>query len=642
MSDRMAGPDVDRLTFIASADLSLDGSMVAYTTLTPTDGDDEVSLWLVGLDAAGEAQRIDVDGAPAGVRWSPDGTEVAVVATVDDRRQVVLVDVATGGARQLTTFPSGILGSPAWSPDGATIAVGVVQAVRADRTEPYAVERLPWQIDGMGEVADVLADIHLVDRAGGAARALTGGPSIDLDPRWSADGQALLFVRTNEARDLEPMDRHVVVDLEGREAAVPWPGGMFAAGCFTPTGDVISTAYRQADQPRGTAPDLWVMRPDGEVENRSAGLDAHLAGSVLAHSPTGILSPGRFVGLHDGDALLTELVGGEQRIVRVAIEGRQERTTVLGGPMANNPLTVRGDSLLYASSSMNEPADLHLLDLHTGHRTRVTAVNAGRLPAPLEVTELSVISADGTAIEAWFLTEAGAERPAPTVLLIHGGPFAAYGHAFDVDAQHLARAGYGVLMANPRGSLGYGSAFGTATRGAWGQRDHEDLVAVVDHAIEAGLVDGERLGVHGLSYGGYMTAWLVTHSDRFRAAVAENPLIDFRSMRGTSDIGITFTNDVLGGSLAEVPDRYVECSPLTYAHRCTTPTRLIVGESDHRCPPSQAEQFHSALRETGCPTDMVRLPGASHGGSSYGRPAVRRAKHRALIEWLDRYLGAGS
>ena len=446
-------------------------------------------------------------------------------------------------------------------------------------------------------------------------------------------------MRSHEPDDLEPMDRHVVVDLHGNLTAVDWVGGMYAAGAITTDGRIVSTCFRQTDRVRGSASDLYVTERDGSTHNRTEGLDQHVGASLLAKIPTAITSGSRWIGIDGDDAIVPVLVGGALQVRRIALSGDVHVGTVLEGERGCNPIAMSNGKLLYASSTATQLPDLFLHDLATGDDQRLTDLNPDRPLGDVQVEALPVKSPDGTPVDAWFVHPPTGESPHPTVLLVHGGPFAAYGHAPNLNAQAMAHAGYGVLMSNPRGSVGYGSAFGTATRGDWGHLDFQDLMAVVDAAVEAGLADPDRLGVCGNSYGGYMTTWSVTHTDRFRAAVAENPVIDLRSFRGTSDIGITFTNDVMAGPLGEVPARYLDRSPLTHVHRCSTPTRLVVSESDRRVPPFQAEMFHSALREIGCPTDMVRLPGASHAGSTFGSPAVRRGQEEALLEWMDRYLG---
>lgn len=625
------------LEFLLDADLSHDASRVVFTTRSTSAGDDEISLFVADVDDPSSARRVDLDGDPASPTWSPDGSTVAVTASVDGTRQLLLVDPGTGSTRALTDLEHGVRGSVAWSPDGARLAAAAVRSRRLDRDTPYRVDRVPWRADGAGEVGDLLCDVITVDVAGGAVTRLTDGPTIDVDPRWSPDGRSLLFVRSHDPDDLGPMDRHVVVGPDG-ETDINWPGGMAAAGTFADDDHIVSICFRQADRHRGSAVDVFVTALDGTTHNRTEGLDLQVGASILGDIPTGITDGGRWVGIHDGDAIVPILVGGELRTARVALTGDQRVDTILGGPRSCNPIAVRSGTLLYTASDPNTLPDLHLLDLDTGDDRPVTDLDDRHGIPPLRIDALDVRSPDGTAVEAWYVHPATGDGPHPTVLLIHGGPFAAYGHVMVLNAQHLARSGIGVVMSNPRSSLGYGTAFGTATRGAWGTLDFVDLMAVVDAAVDAGLADAGRLGVCGSSYGGFMTSWIVGHTTRFRAAVAQNPVVDFRSFRGASDIGITFTDDVVGGSPLEVPDAYVERSPITHIHQCITPTRVIASEADRRVPPFQAEMLHSALREAGCPTDMIRLPGASHSGSSLGTPAVRRAEDDAIVEWMTTYL----
>lgn len=629
------------LEFVLDADLAPDARRVVYTTRRTSAADDTISAWVVAVGDPDGRRELPVDGDPAAPSWSPDGSVVVMTTTVGDTRQLTLVDPEAGTARVLTDFEHGVTGAPAWAPDGSRVAVAVIRGRRLDRDAPYRVDRVPWRLDGLGEVGDLLSDIVAVDVATGAADPLTDGETIDVDPRWSPDGGSVLFVRSHEADDLGPMDHHVVVGPDG-ETPVAWPGGMAAAGAFADDGHVVSICFRQADRPRGSSVDVYRSGLDGSSDNRTAGLDLGIGASLLAEIPSGIADGGRWVGIHEGDAVVPVLVGGSVQVARVALDGPQRVDFVLDGPRSANPLAIRSGRLLYATSDPNRLPELVVHDLVTGAEQAVTAIGRSVGLRPLKVDRLEAPSPDGTPVEAWFLHPETGEAPHPTVLLIHGGPFAAYGEAMNLNAQHLARAGIGVVLSNPRASLGYGTSFGTATRGAWGTLDQEDLLAVIDAVVGAGLADPDRLGVCGNSYGGYMTSWLIGHTGRFKAAVAQNPVVDFRSFRGASDIGITFTDDVLGGSPVEVPDAYVERSPVTHIHRCVTPTRLIVSEADRRVPPFQGEMLYAALCEAGVPTDMVRLPGASHSGSSGGRPAVRRAEDDAIVEWMVRYLRAGS
>ena len=228
--------------------------------------------------------------------------------------------------------------------------------------------------------------------------------------------------------------------------------------------------------------------------------------------------------------------------------------------------------------------------------------------------------------------------PYPTVLHIHGGPHSIYGHSFHFDFLTLAGAGYAVLFVNHRGSTGYGDAFAVGAKGSWGDLDFKDLMAGVDYAVELGLADPDRLGCCGVSGGGNLSCWIVGQTDRFKAAVPENPVTNFVSLYGTSDIGLFFVAEEMGGKPHEIPEVYTRCSPITFAHNCKTPTLLIVCEHDHRCPPEQAEQFYSVLKASGCTVEMLRLPDSFHGGGTSGPLPARRAHAEALHAWMDRYV----
>jgi dipeptidyl aminopeptidase/acylaminoacyl peptidase len=241
-------------------------------------------------------------------------------------------------------------------------------------------------------------------------------------------------------------------------------------------------------------------------------------------------------------------------------------------------------------------------------------------------------------LEGWFLEPAAGTPPYPTVLYVHGGPHAGFGHVFSGDQQLLAGAGFGVLIVNQHGSTGYGAAFATSIIGDWGNRDYLDLMAGVDHAIELGLADPDRLGVCGLSGGGNLTCWIVGHTDRFKAAVPENPVTNWLSMYGVSDLGLFFVAAEMGGRADEKAGEYLRASPITYAHRCRTPTLLVQAEGDYRCPAEQSEQFYSVLKAHGCVVEMLRMPAVGHVGSIQGPPAIRRAQNEALLDWMKRYV----
>jgi dipeptidyl aminopeptidase/acylaminoacyl peptidase len=222
-------------------------------------------------------------------------------------------------------------------------------------------------------------------------------------------------------------------------------------------------------------------------------------------------------------------------------------------------------------------------------------------------------------------------------MFIHGGPFLATGHAFRFDFHLLAANGYSVLLANFRGSAGYGESFVHGIMNDWGARGFPDHMAAVDAAISRGLSDPARLGVWGPSHGGFATAWIVGHTTRFRAAVAESAVTNFSTLYYLCDAPDLFIR-TLGGRPDEIPDVYRSRSPLTYAGRCRTPTLLLHGEEDLRCPIAEAEQFYRALHDVGCKTELVLIPGMSHMGDSTGPLSARVGQNEALLEWFERHL----
>ncbi|PZN07416.1 MAG: peptidase S9 family protein, partial [Bacillota bacterium] len=277
--------------------------------------------------------------------------------------------------------------------------------------------------------------------------------------------------------------------------------------------------------------------------------------------------------------------------------------------------------------------------------TRLSVANE-RLLADVEVVEPETFTfqSDGKLLDGWLLRPVGFEpgKKYPAILHIHGGPMFMYGYAFCHELQLLAARGYAVFFTNPRGSQGYGQEFCTAIRGDWGNRDYRDLMACVDAVLERfDFIDPERLGVAGSSYGGYMTNWIVTHTDRFRAAVTMDCIANGYSFFGTSDLGY---DDLFGLGVPpwEDPLRYLEMSPLHHIARCKTPLLIMHSEMDLRCPIEQAEQLYTALKVRGVPTEFVRFPGESHGLSLGGKPWHRVYRLDRIVEWFDRYLQPAS
>jgi dipeptidyl aminopeptidase/acylaminoacyl peptidase len=297
-------------------------------------------------------------------------------------------------------------------------------------------------------------------------------------------------------------------------------------------------------------------------------------------------------------------------------------------------VAVAGDPLhpgdVYGIELTGAPAELR----------RLTDAN-GSLLAELELAapeEVVAPSGDGE-VHGWLLRpKSGA--PAPLVLYIHGGPHTQYGWSMLHEFQLLAARGYAVLYTNPHGSRGYGQAHVEAIRSDWGGADYRDLMAAVDHAVTLPGIDPERLGVTGGSYGGYMTNWIVGHTDRFRCGITQRSVVNLHSMGGTCDFNFS-ESPYFGGNTWSEPERFLAQSPLSYAGNVRTPLLILHSEGDLRCPIEQAEQLFAALRRQGKEVELVRYPReANHGLSRCGPPDLRRDRLERILGWLDRWLRA--
>lgn len=641
---RVKPSDLFKLRFLLDAQLSPDGETVSFV-VSHVDAEKEeeyATIWLLSLETGESRQLTSGLAKDTNPQWSPDGKQIAFLSTRGEKPQIYLIPVDGGEARALTAMEQGIGGGPVWSPDGNQIVFPAGPAVEPpDPKKPYRVARHTYRFDAVGYLANVVQDIYVIPAEGGDPRQLTDDDCQNGMPVWSPDGREILFTAAMfpDSHRLYPALKVVDLDGEVRELVGDW--GYAISAAWMPDGKQVVFVGGPIDRPIGSQDDLWMIDLQGEgPECRTAGLKLQVGGGLQPDMPAFRAFPSILVSKDGRWAYVQVQDGGTVQIYRVALSGPESWAPVVKGERACIPLDMDDGHLLFAVSTLDNPLDLFLADVDGSNERQLTHLNADLLkeldlPA---VEHLSFPGSDGVQVEGWIMKPAIGEAPYPTVLYIHGGPHSAFGHMFSFDFQMLAGAGYSVLFINQRASTGYGDGFSTKIIGDWGNLDCKDLMAGVDFAIEKDIADPDRLGCCGISGGGNLTCWIVGQTDRFKAAVPENPVTNWVSFYGVSDIGPSFAVREMGGLPHEIPEVYRRCSPITYAHRCTTPTLLVQGEHDYRCPTEQSEQFYAVLKASGCIVEMLRLPNSPHTGSITGPPILRRAQNEALLGWMNRYV----
>ena len=638
MSQPITPDAIFELTEASSPSLSADSRLLAYVEAAVDRGSGAVRSGIMLMASPdGEARAFTPgpsDGAP---RLSPDGEAIAFTRLdAKGRKQVWVIPVAGGEPRQVTTLPGGA-SEHAWSPDSRHIAfVSDVSPAEPDLDQgPRVTEvhRIRYRADGEGWRGDAFRHVFVVNVGGGETRQLTDGEGDDRSPAWSPDGRRIALVADRRAdRDMTHFTDAWVVSKDGGEPDV-WSEGMYVVGAVAWSPDGESLAVIGDDDPEMWDPRQWklyVLETDRPPRALTDGA------TVPTLPATGLRWTDDRRILFLGDSK------GESFVCEVPAAGAAVRYIAGGGvKMEGMTLDAQAATAVVSVIPTDSAGNLSRVDLGTGATTQVTSYNEDYFTNhPAAAMEKFTISRAGFEVESRLLLppDFDPSRRYPLVLDIHGGPQGRFSDSFDLDQQVLATAGYLVLGVNPRGSSSYGHDFTRAVHQDWGGEDYRDIMAAVDEVCSRDYVDETRLGVGGYSYGGYMSAWIVGHETRFKAAVVGAPCINLVSLYGTSDIGVSFGEAQLGGPASENLEAQMERSPLTYVSNVETPVLLLHGEADATCPIGQSEEYFVALKRLGKTVEFVRFPGCAHSFRRAGDPRMRREYLDRAKGWFDRYL----
>jgi len=650
--------DIEALVSVGRPVVSSDAAFAIFATSRPDLTADRGvgQLWRVALPD-GSPRRLTRGAADRSPRLSPDDASVAFLRP-DPRGRAQVFVVAAGGGEpvQVTDQPGGVT-DLAWSPDGARLAFsarvpepgryGTVEGRDAAAEPPRRITGIRWHANGLGYL-DRPSHLFVVDAPSTDTEPFyTPAPALDApDARvvsteptqltdgdtgwngvvWTRDGLELLSVP-----DVVETDRR---DLRDRVVAVSVDGGAQR--------DVLNTSADLSISEVAVAADGTVFLLANDVGPEGVDFVAPgVALFALEHEGRRRLTDAETIDLGEGgshisfdgaDVLVQDRARGRVRLLRVSRGG--EVAEVVGGDLEVNGHAAAGGRIVASVASPESFGELAVVDPVVGVRALTDFGAAVRERGVVVPVEREIAGRDGYPVHGWVATPEG-EGPFPVILQIHGGPYASYGvHVFD-ETQVLVDAGYAVVYSNPRGSAGYGREHGRSIRQRMGTLDFFDVLDFLDGVVSADpRLDGDRVGVMGGSYGGYMTAWVIAHDHRFAGAIVERGFLDPTAFPGSSDIGSFFGQEYVGTDPALVASQ----SPMAVVDQVRTPTLVLHSELDFRCPLEQATRYYAALKRQGTEAEMLIFPGEDHELTRGGRPQHRVQRFDAVLDWWNRYL----
>ncbi|HZK78557.1 MAG TPA: S9 family peptidase [Gemmatimonadaceae bacterium] len=637
---------------ISNPQISRDGRQIVYGRSWVNQLEDkwESAIWIV--DADGSHNRFFAKGASA--KWSPDGTRIAYLAEGEPKGSQLFVKwVGTDGAASQITRVSEAPADIEWSPDGKSIGFSMfvpkapvwkIDMPKAPAGakwvgDPRIVQQLHFKQDRRGFMDAGYRHMFVVTADGGTPRQLTSGDwnagarfdGLDGSVGWSwtRDGRGIVVDGISDSTaDLNYRNSNLyLVDVAtGGARRLVTQDGVWTNPRVSPDGKLIAFDGYPATKASYQASEVYVMPVEG--------------GAVRKISGTLDRDPGQLIWAADGSGVyFSSDEHGTSNIFFAAANGGVRQLTS-GNHVLSLESISRNGVAAGVQSTYDRPNDVVRVDLQgkdspVAYLTHANDDVLDRIQLG-SVEKMTYTSTGGARIDGWIVKPPSFDpsKKYPMIMEIHGGPHGAYTVAFSPQFQNFAANGFVVFYTNPRGSTGYGSAFGNAIERAYPGVDYEDLMAGVDTVVARGYIDQTRMYVGGCSGGGVLSSWVIGHTNRFAAAAVRCPVIDWMSMAGQTDIPL-FTYNFFDAPFWEKPEQWLKQSPLMYVGNVTTPTLLMTGELDRRTPMPQSEEYYAALKMRGVPASLLRFEGEYHGTGSKPSNWIRTQLY--MMSWYKRY-----
>ncbi|KGR75789.1 S9 family peptidase [Ureibacillus sinduriensis] len=609
---------------------------------------DEVTQWTFGKERVSSP------------KWSPNGEQVAFISNRDEKNQVYIMNKSGGEAKKITNVESGI-NSFLWSPCGEKIWVtsslkegaaftDKTEEKKQDNEKPtaYIVDKMRYKMDGLKGhglrkqlVHSQIAILSLKDES--IEQFSEGKYSHSLYDISPDAKKIIIGVNREEHEDYDFRQPLIMVDVETNEETVLVDHeGYYGGAKFSYDGSYIAYTGSDASYKNATHTNVYIYDiENGTTQNLTESIDSPVGDYAVADTQQGVNAPS-IMWTETNDLYFQLSTSGDVQLYYASLEGAIYPASPEGEHVYDYAISKDGQFALVGVSNPTFPGELFISEIAKGERRQVTHFNDEWLTEVklAKAEPVTYTSTNDWQVHGWLIKPANFEenKKYPLIVEIHGGPHTMYANSFFHELQLLAAKGYGVLYVNPRGSHGYSQEFVDGVRGDYGGGDYEDIMAGLDYVLrEETWIDENRLGVTGGSYGGFMTNWIVGHTDRFKAAVTQRSISNWVSFFGVSDIGYYFTPWQIGTDMLD-PEKLWDHSPLKYAKNIETPLLILHSELDFRCPIEQGEQLFITLKSKGKETSFVRFPDNDHNLSRTGTPNLRVQRLEQIVSWFEQYL----